>query len=458
MVDSAPVVIIGAGIAGLATGARLTQAGVASMCLESRAHWGGHCASEVVDGFVFDEGPHVSFTADPRVRTLFAKSAGRVRRLRARLTNYFDGRWVRHPAQCHLHGLPSDLIVDCMLDLTAAQTARDVPPANYAEWCLQTYGRTFAERFVFEYTRKYWTVEPAALGTDWIGKRMYAPSLRDVFRGGVASGRRADCHYLQEFSYPSTGGFQSFLSGLHRLADVRVSATVTEIDVRDRCVRCADGSSVGFDHLVSSMPLPALIAAVARPRAPADVLEAAAALDISSALIVDIALNTSDVPRRSQIFYVYDRDMSIARVSCPHLLSPNNVPAGCASLQAEIYYSRYRPLDGEPASYAARAVEELQRMRVIRRSGDVRWARVRVLPHANVLFTARRSDALRTIRAWLARIGVRSIGRYGEWAYFWTDDAIRSGWSAADEIVQSMERAASARPAAADVPAVTIES
>src|SRR5437879_4073405 len=104
------VAIIGSGFAGLAAAHGLARAGVDAVVYEARDSWGGHTASEVVDGFVFDEGPHVSFTRDERVRRVFEEGARQVVEFTASISNIYQGTWLRHPAQCHLHGLDPDLI------------------------------------------------------------------------------------------------------------------------------------------------------------------------------------------------------------------------------------------------------------------------------------------------------------------------------------------------------------
>ena len=51
------------------------------------------------DGFVFDDGPHISFTKDPRLQDLFAKNIdGKYETLNAYVNNYYRGSWVKHPA------------------------------------------------------------------------------------------------------------------------------------------------------------------------------------------------------------------------------------------------------------------------------------------------------------------------------------------------------------------------
>src|SRR6185295_15316318 len=52
---------------------RLKTEGVEATVFDMRAHIGGHTASyQHATGFTFDEGPHISFTKDPRIKALFA--------------------------------------------------------------------------------------------------------------------------------------------------------------------------------------------------------------------------------------------------------------------------------------------------------------------------------------------------------------------------------------------------
>ena len=66
----AKVVILGSGMAGLGAAHALRQEGVASRIFDRHSYAGGHTTSHVLDGFTFDEGPHVSFTKNPKVREI----------------------------------------------------------------------------------------------------------------------------------------------------------------------------------------------------------------------------------------------------------------------------------------------------------------------------------------------------------------------------------------------------
>ena len=117
----------------------------------------GHTASFTHDGgFTFDIGPHISFTKDERMQQLFAGAVDQqFDSLQIRLNNYWRGYWPQHPVQLHLHGLPDDVIIKVIADFAAASHAPETPITNYAEWLLASFGRTFAELFPMQYTRKY---------------------------------------------------------------------------------------------------------------------------------------------------------------------------------------------------------------------------------------------------------------------------------------------------------------
>jgi protoporphyrinogen oxidase len=429
------VAVIGSGMAGMAAADALVAGGAAVEVFEALPRWGGHTHSTERDGFVFDEGPHVSFTKDERVREVFGRGAGEVEEIRPRITNYFRGHWITHPAQCHLYGLDPDLVARCITDFVSAQLE---PPEvkTYADWCVAMFGRTFAETFPFAYTRKYWTVEAADMSTDWVGARMYPPKIEDVVRGALLPEQEGDFHYLSGFRYPRRGGYQAFMSAFAHPELVRVGKCVVGIDLRRKQLAFGDGSVAAFDRLVSTMPLSNLVRTVRPDQIPGEVRAAAEDLLCSSLVLVNVTARRRDLFDHHW-FYVYDEEICISRGHFPHMLSPNNAPPGYGSIQLEVYHSKHRPLPCAPAFLPERVVGELVEMGILRSRDEVLSAHTQEIPYANVVFDHRRSTALALILPWVREQGICLAGRYAEWAYYWTDDATRAGWSAAEEILGS---------------------
>jgi protoporphyrinogen oxidase len=424
------VAILGAGMAGFGAAHRLHADGLRSVMYEQKPYPGGHTASfHHAGGFIFDDGPHISFTKDTRIQQLFAESVRQeFETIHAYVNNHWKGQWIKHPAQCNLHGLPAALVVDILSDMVEARQQPDQAIANYADWLVASYGRTFATTFPMQYGLKYHTTEAANMTTDWLGPRLYRPELREVFQGAV-SPSTPDVHYVSHFRYPTNNGFVSYLDAFLGKTDVRLGHQLSRLDPRARTLTFANGVIARYDQVISSIPLPALLPLIAG--APADVLDAARQLACSKCVMVNIGVAREDISP-AHWTYFYDRDFIFTRLSFPHMLSRHNVPPGCGSIQAELYYSdKYRPLDRPIDELVEPAIADLRRCGLLRPDDTILFQQATLSPFANVIFDRDRPAALATVHGYLDEIGVLVCGRYGEWGYHWTDESFISGEHAA---------------------------
>jgi protoporphyrinogen oxidase len=436
------IAVLGSGMAGFGAAHRLHEEGIPSVVYDKNDYYGGHTASFRHDsGFIFDEGPHVSFTKDERLQALFAESVDqKYEVIRARPNNYWKGTWIKHPAICNLHGLPTQLVVNALRDLALAHNDQQGPTSTYADWLIASYGRSFAETFPMEYGWKYHTTTADNMSTDWLGPRLYRPKLEEVLLGALSSDT-PDVHYITDVRYPSYNGFASYLSLLPRITNLQLGHELVRIVPKEQELWFSNGVKAGYDALVSSVPLPELIPMIAG--VPSDVLKAAHRLACTSCVLVNLGVNRPDLSE-AQWTYFYDRDLCFTRVSFPHLFSPHVVPSGCGSIQAEIYYSqKYRPLEGSPADYAAPVIADLKRCGILREDDQILHTNVHVSRYAQVIFDLERADALATVHGYLDEIGIAYCGRYGDWLYIWTDEAFISGENAAQKV---LERLAVKRP------------
>jgi protoporphyrinogen oxidase len=431
------IAILGSGMAGCGAAHRLAASGIRASLYEQHTHFGGHTSSYIFEGgWTFDEGPHVSFTKDKRVQDLLAANiGGRFETLSTKVNNYWRGYWIKHPAQVNLYGLPTDLVTRVLVDFIEAQQREPGNIENYEQWLRASFGNTFSETFPMEYTIKYHTTTAANMNTDWIGPRLYRAKLEEVLRGALqpASG---DVHYIDHFRYPSHGGFAAYLKPFEKLADVKLGHRLTRIEPRERRMHFANGSTAPYDRLISSVPLPELIPMI--DGSPRDVLEAASLLACSEAVIVSLGIDRADLVD-AHWSYFYDRDVFFTRLSPPHLQSPHNVPPGMGSLQAECYYSRkYRPLDRRPGECIEPVIADLLRTGVLTPEDKILFKHAMHIPYANVIFDLDCNAALAKVHGWLNELGIAYCGRYGDWAYIWTDQSFVSGENAAQRVIDGL--------------------
>ena len=431
------IAILGGGMAGFGAAHRLHLEGVGSVLYEKKPYHGGHTASyKHRNGFIFDDGPHISFTKTQRIQKLFAESVNyEYEVIQARVNNYWRGYWVKHPAQCNLYGLPIDLIVSILRDFIDIQYNGHNEINSYADWLIAGFGKTFAETFPMEYGLKYHTTKAENMTTDWLGERLYRPNLEQVLRGAL-SPSTPDVHYVSHFRYPRYGGFVSYLNRFLNETTLQLGHEVVRIDPGKKELHFGNGVVAGYDHVISSIPLPDLIPMISR--VPGDVLEASQRLAWTTCVVVNIGLNRENISE-AHWSYFYDQAVTFTRLSFPHMLSPNNVPPGAGSIQAEVYYSqKYKSLDRLPHECIEPVISDLRRCGLIREDDDIVFSNAMLVPYANVIFDFQRTDALRAVHDYLDEMGIGYCGRYGEWGYHWTDESFISGEDAAQKILDRM--------------------
>jgi len=448
--------ILGAGLAGLSSSYHLGHD--KCLVLEKSSHTGGHVYSRIVDGFTWDEGPHVSFTKHQYVRKFFAESVDdEFSDYPVRVGNYYHGHWIDHPAQCSLHQVPEPLRTECFrsfLDSRPLSGTTPLPPKNYAEWLEQSLGPVFAREFSEKYTRKYWTVDAEQLTAEWVGGRVYAPSIEDV-QAGYDGTFGESKHYIMEVRYPKKGGYNAYTQLLRRGCNVELNSEVTSIDLNNKCVATSLGKTYAYNRLINTLPLPVFIKMCRG--VPANVVMAAKQLLCTQLLLVNVRAKHPTM-RPENWMYVYDEDKFSTRIHCVEKLTPGNAPKGWTGIQVEVYSNPLKPLPADRAEIGGRVVEELIEMGLIApenltQPGEI-YRDLLSVQWANPVFTFATEPALKEIWAWLETYGLYRepddlypltkwtdtpnplpannatlfmAGRFGQWKYFWSDDCVLRG-------------------------------
>ena len=448
-------VILGSGIAGISAGYHLEKSGEPAVIYEKNNDWGGLCGNFSIKGFRFDKFVHFSFAPDKYTADIFKESCEKIEHIPFP-SNYYKGIWLRHPAQNNLAPLSSDEKTDVIYDFVNRTEKPVEEIQDYGEWLRVQYGDYFAENFPYKYTRKYWGVEPEELETKWVGQRMYTPDLKQVLKGAFET--QDECFYYSKvMKYPKNGGFRSILNKCRKDLDIRFNKEVVKINPQEKTVTFKDGTSAKYSRLISTLPLPEIIKML--DNVPQDVKSAAENLMFTSGYMVSLGFNRPDVAKYLW-FYIYDEDILTARVYSPNLKSPDNVPEGCSSLQAEIFFANrggadiditprtrnaigktanstgalaLRERDGErgqnPLSgeeILEHTIEKLVGMGLFKKD-DIVVKDIRFEKYANIIFDKDIYKNRKIVLDYIEGTGIESIGRFGRWEYFWTHQAFEDG-------------------------------
>jgi protoporphyrinogen oxidase len=438
--------ILGAGLSGLSIADHLSESRVDFEIYEGKPYGGGHIHSRKVNGFVWDEGPHVSFTKYEYVKQYFAKNCGnQFLEYPTKPTNYFQGSWITHPAQSNMYAVPNPLRDECVNDVIKIRESQPgyFAPGNYQEWIDYAFGKTFADNFPKVYTKKYWTTDPENLTTDWIGKRIYFPEIKDMVESAQGPLTK-QTHYISKVRYPQRGGFYSFIKDIEKSLFINYNKSLRYLSFEKKELFFTDGSVVKYDKLISTLPLPQIIL---NSDAPEVVKYNAQKLKCSQVLLVNVVVDHPPAVDNHWI-YVYDEDFYSTRINFTNLLAPENGINGKSGIQVEIYFSDYHKIDKPIAEIESAVIKELIIMGLIANEQKVESYHSVWLDWANVIFDQQRLNAQRAVFDWLEKKGmvheanqlepmtdwdnqtlqplgdIILAGRFAQWKYFWTDDCV----------------------------------
>lgn len=426
MVEEKDIVIIGAGITGLAVSYYLKKAGIASIIYESDSRPGGLSKSFVAGDYYFDYGGHCTFTKDAEIRRILEEGVDCHSSVAVGY-NYKKGRWIKHPVQNNLCCLPSDEKIAVLENFI--NRPRDKKPDNYREWLVGAYGEYYTDHYPTLYTRKYWTVEPEMLETNWVGPRMYQSSLHEVLKGSFEMDT-PDVHYSNGIRYPKNGGFELMLQNMLRCAEISYHKQLVKIHPDHKILNFSDGTSIKYKTLISTVPLPEykhILSEINELQK-----EAMEHLNYTSLILVSLGLKKiNDVP--STTFYIYDEDILPSRVYSTTAMSGKGREH--ISLQAEVYSSRFKPLKQTIEEIREQTIHQLAAMCVFEES-DIEVSDVRYEKYANIIFTPDIYENRDCVHKLLEKHGIYYAGRFGDWDYLWTDQSMLSGKQVAMQIIE----------------------
>jgi UDP-galactopyranose mutase len=440
----ASTVVIGAGPSGLSAAYHLNSGPV--LLLEGEERVGGLCRSVYDGDFIFDQAGHIMFTRDPSIMEMYTKLLGDNLHWQDREAWVYTqtdagGVYTRYPFQAAFYGLPVETVTECLIGAIEAQygAGSTQQPRNFEEFIYRHWGTGIAKHFMVPYNQKLWAVPLSEMAFEWLGSRVPQPKIEDMIVGALRP-QPKPMGPNARFGYPLRGGFEALMRGFlpllaTRNVEIQYNSWVSAVSPRRHILRLATGEEIGYGRLLSSMPLPALIQAIG-DEAPMAVRDAARLLRKVSVRCVNVGIGRGDITDKHWVYY--HQDTVFHRIFVQSNASPYCQPPGTTGLTAEITYSEYKPLPEE--GLEERVLADFKRVGMLRDDDEILCLNQVDIPYAYVVQDHARPAAVQTIRDWLATQDIYLCGRYAEWEYYNSDNAIASGRTAAQQLNILAER------------------
>ncbi len=455
--DDRPVVVIGAGPAGLTAAYQLSKTSRDALVLEADDTVGGISRTVARDGWRFDIGGHRFFTKVQPVEDLWHEilTPGDFL-LRPRMSRiYYEGKFYDYPINV-LNALRNLGVVEAARCGLSYVKARLFPPKDQSSlegYVVANYGWRLYRHFFRTYSEKVWGVPPSDVSADWGAQRIKGMSLFkavwEPLRARWAGVRRNHAEQvtslIEEFQYPKLGPGMMWetcrdlveKAGVEVLLESPVvgvergpgGATAVLFERDGRRYR------VETDHVISSMPFSALVRAM-DPPAPPDVLAAAATLQYRDFLTVALVVPaTAGFP--DNWIYIHSPKVKVGRIQNFGAWSPFMVREGTTCLGMEYFVFEGDELwDKGDDELVTMATRELAAIGLIEPT-HVQQGYVVRMPKAYPVYDDTYRDAVDTMRRWLATevANVHPVGRNGMHKYNNQDHSMYTAMLTVENIV-----------------------
>ncbi|MGH9118526.1 MAG: NAD(P)/FAD-dependent oxidoreductase [Acidimicrobiales bacterium] len=445
------IVVIGAGPAGLTAAHELVRRGHTSTVLEADTVVGGIARTVERDGWRFDIGGHRFFTKVTPVEARWEEILpGDDFMTRPRLSRiYYRNRFFDYPLKA-TNALRNLGVVEAGLCVGSYLWARLRPPrdqSTFEGWVAARFGWRLYRIFFRTYTEKVWGVPASSIRADWAAQRIRNLSLGKAIAGALLPrrDRTAVASLIDEFRYPKLGPGMMWercrelveAAGTKVIMDAAVVAVEHEAGRATTVVARTGDSVTRFpaDHVISSMPINELVAAM-EPAPPPDVLAAASALEHRDFLTVALVV-PEELAFPDNWIYVHAPDVRVGRVQNFGAWSPHMVRDGRTCLGLEYFVTEGDDLWAAPDDGLIElATAELARLALVP-AGSVESGYVVRMPKAYPVYDADYAANVDTLRAWLAghAANVHPVGRNGMHRYNNQDHSMYTAMLTVENIV-----------------------
>ncbi|KZF25248.1 FAD/NAD(P)-binding domain-containing protein [Xylona heveae TC161] len=467
---SVDVLVIGAGPTGLGAAKRLHQIDEPSwLIVDANETPGGLASTDVTpEGFLFDVGGHVIFSHykyfDDCINEALPNEDDWYSHQRISYVRCKD-LWVPYPFQNNISMLPKEEQIKCidgMIDAALEHRVANTKPKDFDEWIVRMMGTGIADLFMRPYNYKVWAVPTTKMQCQWLGERVAAPNLKAVTKNVILQKTAGNWGPNATFRFPARGGTGAIWIAVANTLPKKNTrfgshGAVTKVDAEKKIVTFKDGSTVGYERLISTMAVDHL----AEKMGDKELGQLSSGLFYSSTHVIGIGIRGERPERIGDKCWLYfpEDNCPFYRATIFSNYSPNNQPAASKklatlqladgskpassepkdgpywSIMLEVSESAMKPVDH--ATLLQDCIQGLVNTSMLKPGDEVVSTYHRRFDHGYPTPTLEREGVLTELLPKLQAKDIYSRGRFGSWRYEVgnQDHSFMLGAEAVDNIV-----------------------
>lgn len=416
--------IVGAGFTGLA-------AGLSSRfkIFEAENHPGGICYSYSKNGFKFERGGgHWIFGGDKDVIKIIKRfSKFKMYKRRAGIffagnleeTKKFKKKFFPYPIQNNLSYMGKEMAVRILKEILNKPN-KEVLTMN--DWLLSNFGKSLYNIFFKPFHERYTAGMYKKIAPQDVYKSPF--NISDVIDGIFGINKR-EVGYNTKFLYP-TKGLNSLAEEMAKKCDIDYCKRLKKINIKEKKIVLSDGTVLGYDYLISTIPLNNLIKITGIDRIK---------LPYTSVLVLNmgVKLGNSKIAKHDYHWlYIPDSKSGFHRIGYySNVDSRVFLPKGLSSKKYGSLYIEFSFKGGKKPS--VKKLEKIKNNTIeeLKDYGFIKEAIVTDFTWIDVGYTWETPNSRRVheVINKLKDVGIYSIGRFGGWNFQGIAKSIKEGFS-----------------------------
>lgn len=457
------VAILGAGMAGLGAGLRLSESGKCEVnVFEQCGFPGGMAATIFKDDCVLDYGVHGLFVSkkgdEPIVDKLKKVLEGNLITTNKMTAIYFNNKYVNYPLRMRDLFATLNLfqMIRCFTDFTISRVKRRLgfkfDDRSFEGWISSRFGKSLYRLYFGPYAEKVWGLPADTLDATPLVRRVTTVSLGDVIKKAIKNILGLPVESKREYSqqpvtflygkrgtYSITHTIQDIIT--KRNVDILFGHKVKRINISNGSIDSVevhngeDSETYECDYVISTIRLTDLVRFI-NPRPPQEVLTASDKLIYRGLILVFLIIDRPKIFNEQWVYYSYS-DVIFNRVNEFKNLNESFAPPDKTALCAEITCFEgddlWKMTDEEIFDLTKKDFQKLS----LFETNDISGYVVRRLPAVYPLYDLETAQLKQKVYSYITDIkNLYSIGRLGLFDYMNMDEVVSEGFEAANDILK----------------------
>ncbi len=409
--------IIGGGITGVSYA--LFAQPSETLILEKESEMGGYCRTLRRNGYVWDYSGHFFHFQDPEIRNIVTEGieAYELKEVKKSTKIYYGDRLIDYPFQKNIHQLPKQEFIDCLCDLFETPSGEY---HNFKEMLYHKFGQSISEKFLVPYNEKLYACDLNSLDKNAMGRFFPYADKEDIILNFKHS---KDTSYNGSFIYPY-GGAEVYVRALVNKLDsntIRLNSEVESIDTLNHKLQLSSGPIIGYDRLISSIPLPVLLDKC-------KIEYKREAFSWNQVLVFNLGFDKKANNKTDHWIYFPDKNVSFYRAG----FYDNILETDKLSMYIEIGFPQNAKIN--PNEWLGKVLRDLRTLNIIDSTFVLADYQCLIMNPAYVHISEKSIKETGRIKRLLEDYDIYSIGRYGSWTYCSIEDNIKEARSLAHKL------------------------